>query len=126
MFKAFECKLCGECCYGEGGIFMSDEEVSNIAEFLNLTREIFVEQYCETRRSRLYIKTGPTGFCFFFDKEKQCLIHPVKPWRCVQWPFFEAIIADKQNWELAREACPGINPECSFKDFVKQSAKKPL
>jgi Fe-S-cluster containining protein len=123
MGKAFECKMCGECCYGEGGIFMSDEEVSNIARFLNMETGDFVFQYCETRQDRLYLKTGPTNFCIFFDRKRQCLIHPVKPERCVQWPFFAAIVNDEENWEMAKYACPGINPECSFEEFVAQSKK---
>jgi hypothetical protein len=32
-------------------------------------------------------------------------------------------VADEENWESVKEACPGINPDCSFEEFVKQSKK---
>ena len=119
--KAFDCKMCGTCCYGEGGIFLQKDERDRIAHFLDLMPESFVARYCREKNGRLYIKTGPDKFCIFFDKEKQCLIHPVKPSPCSTWPFYPANIRDKESWQLAQDACPGINPNCPFEEFVKQS-----
>ena len=121
--KAFDCRRCGECCYGEGGIYVEEEERKSIACFLNLTLENFLSGFCEVKYGRYYIITGQDGFCIFFNRERGCLIHPVKPGRCSQWPFYPAILKDRANLEMARDACPGINPECSFEEFVRQSKK---
>ena len=121
--KAFECQTCGECCYGEGGIFVSDDEIKRIADFTGHTPGEFVSASCEKRNGRIYIRTGDDGFCLYYSREKSCLIHPVKPDRCSLWPFFPAIVADQDNWELAKEACPGINPNCPFEEFVRQAGK---
>jgi Fe-S-cluster containining protein len=120
---AFQCHLCGDCCYGEGGILIQDEELKRIPRFLGITPEDFLSRYCEKRHGRFYVKTGPDNFCIFFHEQKRCLIHPVKPGPCSLWPFYRAIVNDKDNWELAKDACPGINPDCSFEDFVKQAKK---
>jgi Fe-S-cluster containining protein len=119
--QAFECRMCGDCCYGEGGISLDGEEIQRISNFLLVTPEDFVSQFCEQRHGRICIKTGPDNFCIFYHKEKRCRIHPVKPGRCSLWPFYPAIVQDKENWETAKDACPGINPECSFEEFVKQA-----
>ena len=119
--EAFICHTCGECCFGEGGVFVGEEEKRRIADFLDIPADKFVSQFCEERNGRLYIRTGKDGFCLYYDKEKSCLIHPVKPDRCSLWPFFPAIVNDKENWELAKEACPGINPDCSYEEFVRQA-----
>jgi hypothetical protein len=37
------------------------------------------------------------------------------------WPFYPALLKDKDNWEMAKGACPGISPYCSFEEFVRQS-----
>jgi uncharacterized protein len=118
--KPFECHMCGECCYGEGGIFMSDEETGRIARFLRLSRERFVAAYCETRHGRLYISTGKDGFCLFHEKGKGCAIHPVKPRRCEIWPFYEPLLRDEENWRMAMDACPGLNHQASYEDFLRQ------
>ncbi|MBW1787013.1 MAG: YkgJ family cysteine cluster protein [Deltaproteobacteria bacterium] len=119
--KAFDCQLCGQCCYGEGGIYVTPEEIDRIAEFLGRTPAGFLSESCEDRNSRTYLRTGADNYCFFFDKEKMCLIHPVKPARCIRWPYFNAIVADRDNWELAKEACPGINPDCTHEQFVREA-----
>jgi len=121
VMKAFDCKMCGTCCHGEGGIFVNIDEMGAIADFLDIDTEAFSEQYCYENHGRVYLKTGNDNFCIFFDKEKSCLIHIVKPQRCCEWPFFRAIVKDETTWKMAQEACPGINPKCSFEEFVRQS-----
>jgi Fe-S-cluster containining protein len=118
--KAFECRMCGECCYGEGGIFLQGAEAGKIAGFLEMSAAGFLARFCEKRHGRFYLKSGPDGYCCFYDQAAGCRIHPVKPTRCAQWPFFNAIVGDRDNWKQAQEACPGINPDCSFEEFVKQ------
>ena len=122
--KAFDCKQCGKCCYGEGGIHVNQEGRERIARFLGMTPDSFVTTYCEERNGRIYIKTGSDNFCVFFNNEKQCLIHPVKPGTCSQWPFYPANVNDEDTWEAARDACPGFNPDSSFSEFVKQSKEE--
>ncbi len=119
--KAFECLICGECCYGEGGIFVQKEEIKQIAKILEMNEASVVAEFCLEKGSRFFIKTGPDKSCIFYDKEKSCLIHSVKPHLCSLWPFYPAIVKDADNWEMAKEACPGINPDCSFEEFINQS-----
>jgi Fe-S-cluster containining protein len=119
--KAFECQMCGTCCYGKGGIFVKEDEIERIANFLGVKTAFFVTQYCDEKVGRFSIKTGPNKYCIFYDKEKRCLIHPVKPSPCTLWPFYPANLKDAYNWEMAKDACPGINPDCSFEDFVKEA-----
>lgn len=118
--KPFECRMCGECCYGEGGIHLNESEQKRLASFLNMDKETFLEGYCYQRHNRICIKTGQDGYCIFFHKEKNCLVHPVKPEICHLWPFYPANIEDKDSWELAKDACPGINPESTHEEFVNQ------
>lgn len=103
---------------------MEREHVESISRFLGISPDSFLTRYCETRNGRLYIITGKDGYCIFHDKEKQCLIHPVNPPACSLWPFYPAIVKDKHTWEMAKEACPGINPDCSFEEFVRQAKRR--
>jgi uncharacterized protein len=119
--RAFECKQCGACCEGEGGIVVQQEEAERIARFLGISAADFLSGWCFFRHGRHYIKTGDDGFCVFFDRERQCTIHPVKPEPCTLWPFYPALLRDPDNWELAKDACPGINPCSSFEEFRNQS-----
>jgi Fe-S-cluster containining protein len=115
--------MCGTCCYGKGGISVDAGEIRDVAHLLGISPESFVAQYCLEKKGRFSIKTGPDNFCIFYHREKRCLIHPAKPRICRLWPYFPAILKDKDNWELAKEACPGINPDCAFEEFIDQSKK---
>lgn len=121
---AFECKKCGTCCYGKGGILVQKDEIEKIADFLGIDSTAFVSRFCDEKHGRFSIKSGKDQYCIFFDKEKQCLIHPVKPSPCSLWPFYPALLKDPDNWESAKDACPGINPDCSFEDFLRQAKEE--
>jgi len=122
--KAFECRMCGDCCYGEGGIIIEPDEIKKIADFLELTPHEFQNRFLEKKHHKLYAKTGPDNYCIFFSKKDGCKIHPVKPGRCTLWPFYPAIVGDIDSWKSAQEACPGINPDCPFEEFVKQAREQ--
>ena len=113
--------MCGTCCYGEGGISLQEDEIERIANFLEITPESFIVEFCNERYGQLSIRTGTHKFCMFFENGKGCRIHPVKPGVCSSWPFYHALLKDEDNWEMAKDACPGLNPDSSFEDFLKQS-----
>lgn len=119
--KSFDCKMCGKCCYGDGGIRLTKKNIERISEFLNMPKNIFLKEYCETRNNKLYIKTGENKYCIFFDFDQSCLIHTVKPRACTSWPFYDALIKDRDSWSHAMAACPGINPNSTHEEFVRES-----
>lgn len=100
---------------------MNKAERKNIAAFLGISVESFEETRCETINHKTYVRSGPDAYCVFFHKERLCLIHPVKPNPCRLWPFYPALLKHEGSWKEAMGACPGINPEASHEDFVKES-----
>ncbi len=119
--KPFDCKMCGECCRGEGGVFVTAEELERISSFLRMTSEAFLDQYCDRRNGKIYLATGDDGVCLLYDHG--CGIHPVKPTPCRQWPFFDAMMKDPANLEVAKHNCPGVDPDCTYEEFLAQGRK---
>lgn len=119
--KAFECRMCGECCYGEGGIYVTGEEQEALARFLDIPLKALCHTYLEQRNGRTYIRTGMDHYCIFYRKGVGCTIHPVKPQRCALWPYYPANVRDRETWELAKLTCRGLNRECAFEDFVQEA-----
>ena len=110
--------MCGTCCRGEGGVFVSEEELRSIARYLHLSEEEFERGYCLRKNSRIYIRTRSDGYCSLWDDG--CLVHPVKPGPCREWPFFKAMMCDSMNWEVAKQNCPGVNPDATYEEFLAQ------
>ncbi len=107
--KVFECKRCGACCAGESTVSLSPQDIQNIASFLKISKKEFLEKYTVLKdKSRIEMKTQ-NGYCIFFDlSNKACKIHPIKPFKCKEWPFPSAIFQDKENFEIIKNSCEGL------------------
>lgn len=105
----FNCTQCGECCSGFGGTYVDDNDIKRIASFINCDPETFIKSYCNPSGSRWVLTQGHDGYCIFFDKN--CTIHPVKPYMCRAWPFLRTIVKNPVNWKIMAGSCRGIKPD---------------
>lgn len=119
----FECTQCGTCCRGEGGIYLSQEEIKRIALFLNLSQQKFLEKYCIKKNGKIYIHIREDGYCHF-SRKGRCSIHEVKPAPCRQWPFFPPMLIDQANWEIARNSCPALFPYLTLEEYLNKNSRK--
>ena len=46
--------------------------------------------------------------------EKGCVIYPVRPAQCRNWPFWTENLASETDWNLTAQKCPGINRGKSY------------
>jgi len=107
----FECSMCGDCCRGFGGTYVSEEDITAISEYIGVLRDRFVRAYCSLSGGKPVLAQGDNGRCIFWDKV--CTIHPVKPRMCRQWPFIPAILVDVLNWRIMAASCKGMRTDLS-------------
>jgi Fe-S-cluster containining protein len=129
----FTCTECGNCCTGGPGfVWISEEEVERLAEFLKLTpRQVFV-RYCRKVGSRWSLKERRTSEglydCVFLTEQpdaapashelnedqsiplrrRGCSIYPARPLQCRTWPFWDSNLSSMEMWEHASKRCPGM------------------
>ena len=115
--KTFECRRCGRCCQGRGGVRLTEDESRAAALFLGLEKARFSRLYLEPGRRPRDIRTGPEGYCLFNQPDGQCLIHPVKPAVCGLWPFLPALLTRESAFQEAKAACPGLEPGLTWAAF---------
>jgi len=113
--EVFQCRECGDCCQGQGGIYVQPGEVALMAAFLHLPVAEFRGRYLEA--SPLGERLASVAGACTFLKENRCLVHPVKPAICRRWPFLKALLNHPEELEGAKGACPGIDPECRHEAF---------
>ena len=83
-----KCNACGHCCKYTTG-FMTDKDITKIADKLGMTETELKEKYLEEmqkfntkmHRPKTIRKGKPYGPCTFL-KENKCSIHDVKPLQC--------------------------------------------
>jgi uncharacterized protein len=112
----FTCQQCGQCCQGDKGILVTPAEMNALAEFLGLSREELARRYLISSPLGLQV-AARNGACIFLE-DKRCRVHPVKPRICREWPFLPALLAHADEFEAAKEACPGLAPDCRHEDFA--------
>lgn len=110
----FACQMCGDCCRGYGGTYVTESDIQAIADYLHEDPKRFKSKYCQLSGSRYVLAQADNGYCIFWDK--LCRIHPVKPRMCRNWPYLAAILADIANWRAMGNSCPGIRTD--FPDDV--------
>lgn len=105
----FSCTLCGDCCKGYGGTYVSEADMDAIARYLGQTAQWVKARYTRLSGGGWLIAQGENGYCLFWDKV--CTIHPVKPKMCRRWPFIPSILVDVGNWRAMASSCPGMNAD---------------
>lgn len=118
--EAFDCKMCGHCCLGEGGIVVSPKDLVRIAAHMNMTPQAFAAEHGVYKGGKLFIRAGADGYCIFFEEGKGCGVHVAKPDICRAWPFFRGNVVDAESLELAKEYCPGIRSDVPHAEFARQ------
>ena len=111
----FECVRCGRCCSGpgEGYIWVTKPEIEIIADFLKITVGQLRQKYLRRVGLRTtIIEHRVTRDCIFLQNiggERRCMIYPVRPSQCRNWPFWPSNLANPNAWNKAAQKCPGIN-----------------
>ena len=113
----FECQQCGECCKGYGGTYITEKDVQAIADYIKVSPEVFVRDYCQKSGNRLVLAVGDDDYCMF-RKDKLCGIHPVKPRMCRAWPYIQNVVRAPENWKAMANSCPGIRTGFTENEIV--------
>lgn len=110
-FDENACAKCGgKCCTGESGnIFINNEEINLLSDYLKLDKKQFMEQFIKKVGLRYSLKEVEfeQGYaCVFFDQIKRnCSIYELRPKQCKTFPFWKYFKYHKE--ELQKE-CIGI------------------
>ncbi len=108
----FDCRMCGECCKGFGGTYVTDEDIRRIAAHIGSDPAAVAARFCQPSGSRRVLAQGRNGYCVFWDR--LCTIHEVKPRMCRRWPYIPSLLVDPVNWRIMADSCPGIWADAPF------------
>ncbi len=83
----FACARCGACCRQPGEVRLTGADSDVAAQFLHLDVHAFTAAYTRLREDRggLVLAERADGACIFLEAGR-CLIHPVKPRQCRDYP----------------------------------------
>jgi Fe-S-cluster containining protein len=109
----FSCKRCSACCrYEAGFVYLSENDLEKLTIELKMDKDGFIKTYCRwvddyDGGKVLSLKEKASKDCVFW--EDGCKVYAARPFQCVSFPFWEAIVSSKKAWEVAASGCPGMN-----------------
>lgn len=106
----FKCTGCGQCCTGSPGyVWVSDEEIAEMASHLNISVPLFRQNYLRKVGDRESLLEHPRTFDCVFLKDNKCRIYSVRPKQCRTFPWWKHNLESKAQWDAAASYCEGIN-----------------
>lgn len=104
----FSCTGCGECCRLPGGaVEINLAEALKMAQYLNLSFQDFIDQYCALDENSLHLIDNPQKECIFLENDR-CLVYEVRPLQCRTFPFWPENLKSEYRWKQLPDFCPGV------------------
>ena len=82
IFSGYDCVNCRNCCRVYK-ISLGEDEISQIAAFLNMTTEAFTEKHLVQSVTGYEVKAP----CGFLEADGKCRIQDCKPAECMGYPY---------------------------------------
>lgn len=104
----FACQRCGGCCTGAPGyVWVSADEATRIARFLNLSVGEFRKRYTRKVFGRISLTERGNGDCVLLEAGRLCTIYEVRPAQCRTWPFWTSNLRTPESWRATCRVCRG-------------------
>lgn len=108
----FSCTECGACCTGSPGyVWITDEEIQKISEFLGLDIFDFQRKYIRLVFGRKALIEMKKDFDCVFLKDKRCSVYQVRPKQCRTFPWWQQNLSSESAWKEAANYCEGIKED---------------
>jgi uncharacterized protein len=104
----FECQPgCTACCEQKGFVYLTEDDIPRIAQFLGMTPASFERRYVYRTRKRRRLRVPSDSQCSFL-RDGGCSIHEVKPTQCRIFPYWPELLESRRKWLTTAKYCPGI------------------
>lgn len=109
-FNQAACSSCrGTCCRWGGYVWITEEEMIDIAQFRGMDLGVFADTYVRAANGRLSLQDrlidGEQICCMFNPYENKCTIYEHRPSQCRTFPFWKQY---RDKYKELLEYCPGI------------------
>ncbi|MGC2210821.1 MAG: YkgJ family cysteine cluster protein [Candidatus Korobacteraceae bacterium] len=105
----FQCQPgCIACCEQKGFVYLTCDDISRLAEHLEITCAEFRRRYLCGTAPLLRFRKQRHKQCPFLLADG-CSVHPIKPLQCRSFPYWPELLASAGERREAATYCPGMN-----------------
>jgi Fe-S-cluster containining protein len=101
---------CALCCSGEPGyVHVSDQEKTDMAATLDLSRDDFERRYVRQTVDGDSLKELRNGDCALLENTRPgCTVYEARPTQCRTFPFWPEFMVSPRAYNELKSECPGI------------------
>jgi Fe-S-cluster containining protein len=104
----FQCQSgCTRCCEQQGFVYLTEEDITRLAAFVNLAPAAFERRYVYRTKNLRRLRVPRQVQCVFL-KSDGCSVHVAKPLQCRTFPYWPELVDNKREWLKTANWCPGI------------------
>jgi len=109
-FNQSACATCrGTCCRWGGYVWITEEEMIDIAQFMGMELGVFADTYVRAAYGKLSLQDrlidGEQICCMFDPYDNKCTIYEHRPSQCRTFPFWKQY---RESYIDLPDYCPGI------------------
>lgn len=109
----FSCQGCNYCCSSEPGyVFLSQNDLTLLAQGMNMTEEAFINTYCRKVDMGAFYMVSlieKENYDCIFLSEKGCKVYNFRPTQCRTYPFWANVLENETTWNEESKLCKGMN-----------------
>ena len=104
----FRCTRCGNCCRGDGNVWVSDAETLQLASLLEMSESELRGAFTRPAADGTVLRQRANGDCVFWREQQGCTVYAARPRQCRTYPFWRANVHSPETWRAESALCPGI------------------
>jgi uncharacterized protein len=118
----YECQRCTACCRWPGQVRLSDEEITRLAAFKQMSEFDLIQRFTRLRQDHrgLTLMEKPNGECIFLEGN-DCSVQPVKPRQCRDFPN----LWNFPDFQKVCHAIPRLVGEDEYRRLVTEATGRP-
>ena len=108
VLENFVCQGSGNCCRAPGFVYVTDEELKEMALLKSMTVEVFKLAYTELHKGWRVIASPTFRPNCFLCAENKCEVYEARPSSCRSFPKWGSIWATESSFFAEVNSCPGL------------------
>ncbi|MEK9658254.1 MAG: YkgJ family cysteine cluster protein [bacterium] len=108
ILEAFKCQGSGNCCRCPGYVYVTDQELENMAKILDMNPADFRQQYTKTRSGWTLVSDPRFRPACFLNDQQRCKVYDARPKACRSYPDWPSIWKDDASVIHESTLCPGL------------------
>ncbi|MDC1143034.1 YkgJ family cysteine cluster protein, partial [Planctomycetota bacterium] len=104
---------CTDCCSGSRGpgyVWVTADDMENMAKLLKMDFDVFTRKYIRQINWSFSLIETPSHDCVFLG-ESGCTVYDARPGQCRTYPFWAENVETPKAWRKEAALCPGINDD---------------